>query len=58
MDQSFDSPSTRTRCPHCNKDSTQGTHGGCHECGRVKYTLSGRMPEHVRNAKRKRQKAA
>lgn len=25
-------------CPHCRRESTSGTHNGCHECGRVKHT--------------------
>lgn len=36
--------STATRCVWCKKDSETGTHGGCLECGRVKYTDNGRRP--------------
>ena len=37
-------PDSRTKCPHCRKDSTHGTHCGCHDCGRVKTTPNGRRP--------------
>lgn len=33
---------TLTMCPHCRKKSETGTHGGCHDCGKVKHNFDGR----------------
>ncbi len=35
-------PLTETPCPHCKATTQTGLHGGCHSCGKVKLTSSGK----------------
>jgi hypothetical protein len=43
--EAYKAKNTETQCPHCKAKSQTGTHGGCGNCRKVKFTWNGKREE-------------